>query len=118
MEMIWTIAADASRARIFETSNAAQTLQEIENFENPEGRAHNRALISDAQGRYFGQGDSPRAHAAGPKIDAVEHETELFAKTVSEYLDKARVEHRYDKLRLVAPAKFLGLLRKNLSKEV
>ena len=41
-----------------------------------------------------------------------------FAKEVGRYLDKARTEHRYDQLVLVAPPKFLGALRKELHKEV
>jgi protein required for attachment to host cells len=51
-------------------------------------------------------------------MKATEHATELFVKRVSEYLDKARTAHRYDRLHLVAPPKFLGQLRKELGKEV
>ena len=49
---------------------------------------------------------------------ATEHATELFVKRVSDYLDKARNDHRYDRLHLVAAPKFLGQLRKELGKEV
>lgn len=48
----------------------------------------------------------------------VEHEAELFAKRLASYLEKARVEQRFDRIRLVAAPKFLGLLRQNLSKEL
>ena len=41
-----------------------------------------------------------------------------FAKRLGDYLDKARTEHRYASLVLVAPPKFLGALRKELTKEV
>ena len=47
-----------------------------------------------------------------------EHETELFAKRIGDYLDRARNAHRYDRLHLIAPPKFLGQLRKELGKEV
>ena len=50
--------------------------------------------------------------------DAHEHSIDLFSKRVGEYLEKARTQHRYDKLYLVAPPKFLGKLRKNLGREV
>lgn len=36
-------------------------------------------------------------------MPAVEHAVELFAKRVGDYLDKARTEHRFDQLVLVAP---------------
>ena len=48
----------------------------------------------------------------------MDHENELFSKTLSRFLDKARSQHRYEKLYLIAPPEFLGLMRENLSKEV
>ena len=115
MKTTWIIAADASRARILQATDGDQRLDEIEDLLNPEGRAHNRDLVADAQPRFHG--------TSGPGSDreetsATEHATELFAKRVSEYLDKARTAHRYDRLHLVAPPKFLGQLRKELDKEV
>jgi len=41
-----------------------------------------------------------------------------FAREVGRYLDRARLDHRFDQLVLVAPPKFLGVLRKELDKEV
>lgn len=63
------------------------------------------------------------ARMAGPGSDreakgAVQHEVEMFAKKIGDYLDKARTAHRFDRLHLVAPPKFLGQLRKALGKEV
>jgi protein required for attachment to host cells len=51
-------------------------------------------------------------------MSAVEHQVELFAKRIGEHLEKARNEHRYDRLCLVAPPRFLGALRKELTREV
>lgn len=113
----WIVVADSSRARIFEVANKDKHLQEIEDMVNPEGRANNRDLESDAAGRYYGRGQRMQGHSAGTTVNAVEHETEWFAKSVSEYLDKARAERRYDRLYLVAAPKFLGLLRDNLTRE-
>ena len=42
----------------------------------------------------------------------------MFAKRIADYLDKARNEHRYDQLIIVAPPKVLGMMRKELGKEV
>jgi protein required for attachment to host cells len=117
MSTTWVIAADSSRVRIFEMSASDQHLQEIEDLANPQGRATNRDLRTDGYGRYYGKGERQQAHTAPPHVDAVQHETELFSKKLGEYLDKARTEHRYDKLCLIAPPKFLGLIRQNLSKE-
>ena len=83
---------------------------------NPEGRAHNRDLVADAQPRFHGTSGAPGSDRE--ETSATEHATELFAKRVGEYLDKARTAHKYDRLHLVAPPAFLGQLRKELGKEV
>ena len=114
----WIVAADASRARVYTMETADGTPQRVEEFDNPAGRAHNRDLVHDGDGRYFGKGERNQGHTAPPGESAVEHEVELFAKRVAGYLDRARIDHKYERLRLVAAPKFLGLLRQNLSKEV
>jgi protein required for attachment to host cells len=114
----WIMAADSSRARIFEIADPEHRLREIEKFSHPEGRANNRELISDADGRFSAKHVGPGGDSSGQRVTPVEHGTELFSKTLARYLDKARNEHRYDKLYLIAPPEFLGLMRENLSKEV
>ena len=117
MTTTWIIAADASRARILQVTDRAQQLEEVEDLLNPEGRVHDRELISDAHPRLSGHsGGGPASDRE--ETSAAEHATELFAKRVGDYLDKARTAHRYDRLHLIAPPKFLGRLRKELGKEV
>ncbi|HYX65780.1 MAG TPA: host attachment protein [Burkholderiales bacterium] len=115
MATTWIVAADASRARILQVMDREQRLSEIEDLYNPAGRLNEREMTSDAEPRFHG--------SAGPGSDreakgAVEHEVEMFAKRLGDYLDKARTSHRYDRLHLIAPPKFLGQLRKELDKEV
>ena len=117
MTTTWIIAADASRARILQVTDRAQQLEEVENLLNPEGWVHDRELISDAHPRLSSHsGGGPGSDRE--ETSAAEHATELFAKRVGDYLDKARTAHRYDRLHLIAPPKFLGQLRKELGKEV
>ena len=115
MKTTWIVAADASRARILQVMDRDERLAEVEEFANPEGRAHDRDLLADGHARFHGT-SGPGSDREEPK--ATEHATELFAKRVSDYLDKARNDHRYDRLHVVAPPKFLGQLRKELGKEV
>lgn len=115
MQTKWILAADSSRAKIFESLAPRADIREIENFDHPQGRASNRELNTDARPRFFGRGE--RGHTEDPQVDAVQHENELFSKMISDYLEQARVEHRYDRLCVIAPPKFLGLMRQNLSKE-
>jgi protein required for attachment to host cells len=117
MQTTWILAADSSRVRIFEEMDAQHHLREIQDFAHPAGHAQDRDLETDAKGRYFGKGERVIGHTAEPNTDPVEHENELFSKSIGDFLDKARNEHRYDKLCVIAPPKFLGLLRQNMSKE-
>lgn len=111
MSGTWILAADSSRARLFETGPVGAALQEIEEFDNPEARAANRDLRTDAQGRMHGSMQAQPGKTAAPQVSAVQHETELFAKFLADYLDKARNEQRFARLCVIAPPKFLGLLR-------
>jgi protein required for attachment to host cells len=114
----WIVVADSSRARIFETPERGREIHEIEDFVNPSARGPDRDLQTGADGRFHTKyGTGKAGHTVAPKIDPGRHEAELFAKRVGEYVDKARAEVRYDKLCLVAPPGFLGLLRGNLGKE-
>ena len=113
-KITWILAADASRARVLQRSGRAEALVEIQGLDNPAGRAHDRDLVTDAHARFRGNG--------GPASDrqetsAVEHATDLFAKRLGAFLEKARAERRYDELVVVAPPKFLGALRAELDKE-
>jgi protein required for attachment to host cells len=122
----WIVAADSSRARFLQVAGRERRLTEIEDLLNPAGRMDDRELITDAHPRFDGHGGVGKPGArptGGPGSDrqetsAQEHETELFAKRIGDYLDKARNKHRYDKLYLIAPPKFLGMLRDKLDKEV
>src|SRR5688572_24257757 len=109
----WIVAADSSRARILQVADR-ERLVEVENFVNPEGRLQDRELTTDANPRLHG----PGGMSAREEPSAVEHAVEMFSKRIGNYLEKARTDHRYDKLYLVAPPKFLGLIRKELGKEV
>lgn len=113
----WILVADSSRARIFEARGALRDVHEIEEFVHPEGRAHNRDLKTDASGRYFGKGEQTQGHTATTKVEPQEHEAELFAKQLTDHLDKARTTQRFESLHLIAPPKFLGLLRRHMRKE-
>src|SRR5438045_3566252 len=106
MATTWIIAADASRARILQVMDR----------DGPQARMHDRDLMEDGHPRFNGQGGAPASDRE--EMAPSEHATELFAKHVSDYLDKARNAHRYDRLHLVAPPKFLGRLRKELGSEV
>jgi protein required for attachment to host cells len=121
MKTTWIVAADASRARVLQVASRTK-LAEIASLDNPQGRLHDRDLLADGYPRF--RGPRMRGSASdGPGSDrqetsATEHATEMFAKRIGEYLEKARTKHRYDKLVVIAPPHLLGALRKEYGKEV
>ena len=122
----WIIAADASRARILQVMDRDGRLDEVEDFVNPSARLHERDMTTDAEPRFNGHGGvgkagSGRTGGPGNAREAKrkgEYETEVFVRQLGDYLDKARNAHRFDRLHLIAPPKFLGQLRKELAGEV
>jgi protein required for attachment to host cells len=125
MATTWIIAADESRARVLQVAGPDR-LDEIDDLVNPSGRAQDRELQTDAEPRFSGHGGVGKpggSRTSGPASDreaqgAVEHSVRTFAREVGRYLDRARLDHRFDQLVLLAPPKFLGALRKELDKEV
>ncbi len=126
MTTTWIIAADASRARILQVTDREGHLEDVQDFVNPSARLHERDLTTDAEPRFNGHGGVGKAgsdRTGGPRSDReakrrADYETEVFVRELGEFLDKARTAHRYDRLHLIAPPKFLGQLRKELGKEV
>jgi protein required for attachment to host cells len=117
MQTKWIVAADGSRARIFEWLESDRSVHEIEDLANPSGHAHKRDLAPDSDGRFYGKGERQQGHTVPSRGDVHDHELELFSRAVGDFLERACSEHRYDSLCLIASPKFLGMLRKNLGNE-
>jgi protein required for attachment to host cells len=117
MATTWILAADSARARILEMGASGGDPREIDDLLNPDGRLQNRDINAEPDGRFYGRGERDQGHSTGHKITPVEHKTELFSKEVGRYLDNARTQHRYDRLYVIAPPEFLGLVRQNMTEE-
>lgn len=117
MQTTWVLAADGYRARIFEWS-ADHHLHEIEDMVNPKGRMRNQDINAEPKGRHVGKGAKAPADTDESDVTPVQKEVERFSEAVARELDKARNEHRFDKLCVIAAPEMLGLLRENMTKEV
>ena len=117
MDSTWILVADSGRGRIFELHQSGH-LMEIEDFANPAERERNADLRTDGYGRFYGKGEREQGHTAEPDISPKQHEAERFAAHIADYLVKAKNLHQYERLKLVADPRFLGLLRAKLDEEV
>ena len=105
------IVADNCRARIFSSHTVLNHLTELEGFAHPEGRWSNQELVGDEAGK------SRDLHGdLEPATSPKEHEAQMFAKALAKHLKDLHNQQHYEQLILIAPPRFLGLLRKELPK--
>ncbi|MDH3534592.1 MAG: host attachment protein [Gammaproteobacteria bacterium] len=115
---IAVIVADASRARVLFTEDdyGKAALVETEDLVHPESRLREQDLVTDGTGSGTDSGGFGM-HSMGHEKAAHDRQAEIFAVELCARIDKI---HRREKLRriyLVAPPRFLGMLRASLSKQ-
>lgn len=115
------VVADQSRADFYELEERDMPPLFVRRLEDADARLHDRDLRSDRPGRVF-----DHAAAAGARRGAVAHhatggersprkvEARRFARRIAEELDEGRRQQQYDRLVIMAPPAFLGLLRREM----
>jgi protein required for attachment to host cells len=103
------IVADNARARIFVSHDVIRHLEEHSDFVHPEAHLSNQDLVADAPGK---SRDSPGLldYSTSPR----DHEAQVFARLLARHLKEMHNRQHFEQLILIAPPKFLGLLRKEL----
>jgi protein required for attachment to host cells len=124
MDAVWIVSANAARARLFAQARATDVPQEVDDMVNPAARLRAAELETDSLGQ---RAASKSRHGVGapttpsgyePDTSPAEHQTELFAKSVADFLLHAHQQQRYRQLVLVASPEFLGVLRKQLEPQL
>lgn len=115
MKSTWIVVAESARARIFIMSGIGGKLQEVIDLSHPESRLHDAELSSDLPGRTFDSQGQGR-HGMEPATDPKEREAQVFAAEIARHIERGRHEGNFDALVLIAPPKFLGRLRAELTK--
>ncbi|GIX22553.1 MAG: host attachment protein [Gammaproteobacteria bacterium] len=114
---IWVLVADGHRARFFETDKPRGALKEFDDALEPRAVLPENRLDRDEPGQSFDRKGQGR-HVVEPKTDPKKAVKDAFARELAERLEKAHATGRFDKLVLVCPPPFLGLLRAHLSETV
>jgi len=117
MQTTWILVADRARARLFSPTSDGVGLTELEDFINPEGRKPDSAYNHDRPPRVH-ESMGSTSHAIQPHTSAEEKVAERFAHELNDVLESGRVNHRYERLILAAPPRFLGVLQHALGKQV
>jgi protein required for attachment to host cells len=110
------LVADAARAQLFRVEVATGKWTPLEAIAHPEGRMHERDL---KEGRWVPNAGTK--HGPNPEDDPHGRhklEAERFAKFVATELARRYDDRTFRRLVLVAPAEFMGLLRRELPKRV
>ena len=122
MTTTWILVANASNARLFANRGCNKGLELLEELEHPDSRKKGVDLMSDDRGRQQ-QSAAPNKGRPGattarpalePSTDPKEVEALQFAQELCERMDQGRTHKEYDRLVLIAPPHFLGLLRETL----
>ena len=117
MTKIWVVVADSAYARFFQTDSRIGPLTEFKDLTHPEARLKNGDLRSDGAGRTFDSGGMGR-HAKEQRVEPREEEALRFAREVAQALAAGRNGGEYERLTIVAPPRFLGMLRDAIDTQV
>ena len=109
----WIIVADSSRARIFSMEDVRSPLQEITDMLHPASRLREQDIGTDRQGRTFDSRGQGR-HAKEGDVSIKKQEAINFSREIANYLDSGCNKNLFEKLIIIAPPEFLGLLRKDI----
>lgn len=114
MPKVRILVADASTARFFRVDSPTGELIELSTEENPEARTPQRKQTRDKPGEQTSHAKDSRSvvdTAAEPK----NVETQRFARSLAEQLEKARATGKLERLYVVAPPAFLGEIRREMT---
>lgn len=116
MRDTWILVADSARARLF-SLGAAGSLEEIGDFINAAMRTPGHELGHAPPARVhdrFGEG----RHAIDARTSPRDKAAAQFADVLKSALEHGRAGQRYHTLVLIAPPRFLGVLKAALDKDV
>lgn len=114
---LWVVVADGSRGKIYVQEQVDSELVEKQDIVHPDSRLHDRDLTSDRAGSDGGAvGQGP--HVMDTRTEAHKHELATFAREINQQLEAGRSQNAFDRLVLMAPPTFLGMLRSSMKDEV
>jgi protein required for attachment to host cells len=112
MATTWIIVANASQAKLYANTGPKKGLKLIKELKHPESREKASELVSDRPGQMHSPGNSHRA--SQPKSNPKTNEARHFAQELARELNHGRSSGQVERLILVAPPAFMGLINEKL----
>jgi protein required for attachment to host cells len=112
------LVCDAAKARIFEIRAEDPTWHAVELVLHEGSRSKASELVGGPSGTRSSEGRSAHHNALAPASSPKEVEKEGFAHALATTLDQAMRSARFSQWAIVAPPHFLGLMRKELTREL
>jgi protein required for attachment to host cells len=112
---IRAVVANAARARLYELTGRGAPLVELKDLIRAESQLKGHEIEADRPGRTFDSAGEGR-HAMEPSLDPRKEEAIRFAREIAEQLSDSYKNHDFQRLCIIAPPAFLGLLRQEIGK--
>ena len=109
MSMHWVVVGDGGGARVYESDALLEELTLVDQLHFSHGHVHHGVGAATAALPGAGHG----AHEA--RKDAARENEERFARAVAQVVNDGDNKHKFERVILVAPPRFLGDLRQGLS---
>ncbi|MEW5710479.1 MAG: host attachment protein [Pseudomonadota bacterium] len=116
MPNTWILVANSSKAQLYLNAGPKKGLKKLKEFDHAASREKASRLVTDRPGHNKSHGNGHGAYV--PQTDPKQHEAQHFALELSRFLDLGRTRNEYQRLILVAPPAFLGLLKGQLDPHV
>lgn len=113
----WILVADSARARLFE-SPGGDDWRLIGEYEHVQSRENNKDLMPNRGPRIQNNGEGADYRNALEPTTLWDVEAKRFANELNDILKRGVAQHQFEDLIVVAPPKFLGVLRRQFDKPV
>src|ERR1700712_4985301 len=116
MEATWVVLANDCRLRVFKIQGSDGIFHEIVDFLSPKGKIDIKKNFETVQPDLFKRSHSACADSNEADVgNALTHQGNLFSKQISGYIERARINRCFTKMRIVGSRGFLKLLREDMT---
>ena len=114
----WILVADSSRGRLYNVPEKGKPWTFVKEYTHPASRVSEGGLTTDQPGRTHGSASRGARSSMESKTSPKDVEFEHFAHELACVLHDGHGQQAYNRIVLVAPPHFLGLLRKTINHTV